>query len=178
MYFTNIANEELQQFHSIVKNNFNISLQDVINNNLFFVEEINNILRIFPLFYTEEIVSSNTNDKILGNRCIICENKENTRLYFIASDENVESIAFSYHCDALGESFWTFHLFDKQNGNVLYNVKSTIRFFSDDELVKEIELYSNKDGIIFFLTTDISFDMMQITFSIADTTQNFEWRRE
>ena len=75
MYYSNIANSELQYFKNLPVNNFTIKLSDVLTTEgLFKVEEIiaNSIYKIYPMFYTQTITSSNSNDRILDNRCIIC----------------------------------------------------------------------------------------------------------
>ena len=91
MYYTNIANSELQYFHNLLVSNFTIKLTDLLTSNLFKVDEVitDNIYKIYPLFYTQTITSSNSDDRILDNRCIICKKQENkeTFLTFI-SDEN------------------------------------------------------------------------------------------
>nr|WP_294999889.1 hypothetical protein [uncultured Methanobrevibacter sp.] len=84
MYFTNIANDELQYFHGQYAPNFSISLTDVLQSSLFQVEELvqNTLYRIYPLFYAKTIQSNHNNDKILGNQCIIATKQENKETYF------------------------------------------------------------------------------------------------
>ena len=94
MYFKNIQNNELQEFHKTIKNNFKEKLTNILDSELFLVETIINekIYRVFPLFYCDIITSNNENDQILGNRCIICEYNTNTVLNFIIEDEDVSPI--------------------------------------------------------------------------------------
>ena len=65
MYFTNISYKELQEFHDKVHINVRINLQDTLNNGLFKIVTIGDLLKVFPLFYTDRIESSNSNDKII-----------------------------------------------------------------------------------------------------------------
>ena len=91
MYYTNIANSELQYFHNLLVSNFTIKLTDLLTSNLFKVEEViaDSIYKIYPLFYTKTITSSHNIDKILDNRCIICKKQENKETYLtFISDEN------------------------------------------------------------------------------------------
>ena len=92
MYYSNIANSELQYFKNLLVNNFTIKLSDVLTTEgLFKVEEIiaNSIYKIYPMFYTQTITSSNSNDRILDNRCIICQKQEDKETYLtFISDEN------------------------------------------------------------------------------------------
>lgn len=84
MYFTNIANDELQYFHGQYAPNFSISLTDVLQSSLFQVEELvqDNLYRIYPLFYAKSIQSNHNNDKILGNQCIIATKQQDKETYF------------------------------------------------------------------------------------------------
>ena len=78
MYYTDITNSELAYFHNRPVHNFTAKLSDILNSDLFQIEEIitNSIYKIYPLFYTNEITSSNSNDRILENKCIICQKTE------------------------------------------------------------------------------------------------------
>lgn len=93
MYYTNIANSELQYFHNLLVSNFTIRLTDLLSSDLFKVDEIiaDSIYKIYPLFYTKTILSSHNMDKILDNRCIICKKQENRETYLtFISDENAD----------------------------------------------------------------------------------------
>jgi len=90
MFFTDITNKELQYFHNLKVPNFSITLSDLLTSELFKIEEIieDNIYRIYPLFYTSKITSTNPNDKIIDTRCIICQKNTNeTYLTFISDTE-------------------------------------------------------------------------------------------
>lgn len=90
MYFTDITNPELQYFHGLNVKNINLSLTEILSSDLFIVETIitDSIYRIYPLFYCKEITSSNNDDKILENKCIIAnKNTEETYYDFVSDDE-------------------------------------------------------------------------------------------
>ena len=84
MYFGNISDSELSQYHNEVNNSFDMPLIDVLTSNLFKIETIisNSIYKVYPLFYCEEIISNNSNDYVLENKCIVCEKKDTTFLTF------------------------------------------------------------------------------------------------
>ena len=110
MYFDNITNQELQYFHDLKVPNFSIKLTDVLTSNLFKKETIiaDSIYKIYPLFYCNEINSTNPEDKILETRCIICkkETKE-TYLTFISDDGDVQDyINYATYFD-IGNSLTT-----------------------------------------------------------------------
>ena len=174
MYFTNIGYRELQQFHEKVKNNFNIRLSEVTSNGLFKVENMGGLLKIFPLFYSDKIESSNTNDKVLDNKCVICENKTDTSLFFIVDEMiKVLSLDYSYYSDF--NTYLVFYLFDGGNGNSLSNVNVTATFKNNDNIVKELELTTDKKGIVYFDTSKFIFNSISITFEVTNVTKTFEW---
>jgi hypothetical protein len=111
-YYTNIANKDLQYFHQIPVKNFTIKLSDINTSWLFKIDEIieDSIYKIYPLFYTQEIKSSNPNDKILDNRCIICTEQENKETYltFISNpDEDItDYISWAWFFE-IGENLTT-----------------------------------------------------------------------
>ena len=103
MYYSNIMNKELQYFHNRPVHNFTVKLSQILTSPIFKVEEIitDKIYKIYPLFYTNQITSSNSNDRILDNKVIICqklesteENNQETYFTFI-SDENSEIVDYS-----------------------------------------------------------------------------------
>ena len=96
-YYSNIANQELQYFHNLKVKNFTIKLSDVLTSGLFKVETIiaDTIYKIYPLFYTNTITSSNSDDRILDNKCIICNKKEKETYITFISDENEEIVDYN-----------------------------------------------------------------------------------
>lgn len=97
MYFDNISNEELQYFHGLKVPNFTIKLTDILHqtsnvfdNKLFKIEEIitGSIYRIYPMFYTGKITSSNPSDKIFDNKLLICKKETKETFITFISDEN------------------------------------------------------------------------------------------
>jgi len=92
LYYTDITNVELQQFHKVYVPTFTIKLTDVLTSDLFKVETViaDTLYKIFPLFYCKEIISSNPNDNILDTQCIICQKTTNeTYFTFITNNDGV-----------------------------------------------------------------------------------------
>lgn len=92
MYYSNIQNKELAYFHNRPVHNFTVKLSQMLESDLFQVEEIitDKIYKIYPLFYTNSITSSNSNDRILDNKVIICQKTdEETYLTFKSNDGEV-----------------------------------------------------------------------------------------
>ena len=99
MYYDNITNEELQYFHGLLVPNFTIKLTDVLHqtsntfdNKLFKIEEIisDKLYRIYPIFYTGRITSSNPSDKIIDDKVIIANKTTGTTYLTFISDETQE----------------------------------------------------------------------------------------
>ena len=65
---------------------------------MFKVETIiaDTIYKIYPLFYTNTITSSNSDDRILDNKCIICNKKDKETYITFISDENEEIVACGF----------------------------------------------------------------------------------
>ena len=97
MYFTDITNQELCAFHGLNVPNFTIKLTDVLHqtsnvydNKLFKIEEIvsDKVYKIYPMFYTGKIISSNPNDRIIDDKVIIVEKTSDVTYLTFISDEN------------------------------------------------------------------------------------------
>ena len=90
MFSSNINNRELEPFHKVMGVDFTISLTDLLQSRLFEVETIieNKMYRAYPLFHCNEISSTNTDDKIIENKCLILQKREReTYLSFITNPE-------------------------------------------------------------------------------------------
>lgn len=121
MYYTNITNPELLYFKEYRVPNFTISLTDLLTSPLFeCINIMGNIYKIFPLFYTSKILSTNTDDKILENQCIICKrNTKETYLTFIR-DENEKINDYKTYAEY-------FDIKDRLSTNEFNGVVSVIR---------------------------------------------------
>ena len=177
MYFTNITNKELYQFHNKVKSNFNMKISEIINSPLFRVENSGDLLRIYPLFYTDKIVSSNSIDRILEDKCIISQNNLNTTLFFIVDEKiPVLSINYSFKTDYL--KYWEFYIYDGYKGSPLSNALIHLIFKNNDDITSELDLYSDKDGVIYINTSEIIYDALNVEISVMDNTETFQWESE
>ena len=95
MYFSNIANEEIQHFHRTFGADFTMSLSEIIDSDLFIIEPVvlDKVYRVYPLFYCKKITSSNTDDIILDTQCLILNKITNHETYLtFKTDENKSNI--------------------------------------------------------------------------------------
>ena len=96
MYFTNIANKDLEPFHKLAIPNFSITLTDMLTSPLFKVETIQtgSLYKIIPLFYAGVITSTNKEDRILENKAIIAEKKTKETHYTFTNNPGEETLDY------------------------------------------------------------------------------------
>ena len=140
-------------FHNKILVNANLRLTDVLNSDLFKIEEIisNKIYRIFPLFYCENITSTNPYDKILSNKCIICQKSENTVLSFSSEEvnSNLPLSDFYYIYEQGLLDFIVFYCFDNNNKPLPeVNANCVLYSNSNNALIGSFDIQSNNDGYI------------------------------
>lgn len=178
MYYSNISNNEVKLFHNSVKSNFNALLIDIIDNSLFNVETIieNKLYRIVPLFHCDTIVSTNKNDKILDNRCIICEYSTKTVLYFNTTN-SVNNFDYNYKIRTVnGKYFIDFIFFDNITLNRLNNIEITVEWFDNNDNILLSEDYcTNTSGNFIFKQKNVSGATRNcFTFKYNDIVKTFE----
>lgn len=169
MYFSNITNSELVKYHNTIKNNFELPFSEMISSSLFKVETIisNKLYKVYPLFYCEKITSTNPNDEIMENKCIICQYNNHTLFSFITS-KNCEGIGrFSIEVTYVGVVFYIYDEITDANipnariTGIIIN-RGTSKTFSFDGFTDENGVYyiswgtnwSNPD----FTNLDITLD--------------------
>ena len=77
--------------------NFSMTLTELLTSPLFKIETLvtGAIYRVYPLFYCDTITSSNSNDRILGNQCLILEKTaKETYLNFINNAYTGDSVVY------------------------------------------------------------------------------------
>ena len=152
MYYSNIGEDNVKIYHNMIKSNFNILLTDIFNNRLFNVESIieNKLYRIYPLFYCDTIVSTNPNDVIIENQCIICEYNSNTVLNF--NSNAINDFDYNYELRFVDDViFYDFIFYDKITLSRLNNVEMTAQYLNmDNEVLLSENFVSNHNGVIIF----------------------------
>ena len=156
MYFSNISDDELVQFHDTVHSNLLMPLTNVLTSNKFKIETIlaNKLYKIYPLFYCEEIISSNSNDKIFENKCIIATKEADTLLTFksalpIIDLSNVD-MGWSLNVATNGV---TIYCYDKNTKNPIPNVNIdgvVYDCYWGSSKPHEFSGVTNKDGLFFY----------------------------
>ena len=161
MYFKNISDPELNQLPKPYAPNFSIKLSDILHktngafdNKLFRIEEIvtGKLYRIYPMFNTKRIESTNPNDRIFENRLIICTKETSETFVTFISDENSEIQDYSNYATlySIGDSLTTSQFNSivqliRANTNITEDIR-----ISTDTVITDYANYdfSFDDGII------------------------------
>ena len=169
MYFSNIADSEMDLFHEKIQTNFIITLPNALNSRLFKVEQIipNTLYKIYPLFYCKEIISSNPDDEILDSKCIVCTKQNNTLLKFKAEKPKEKEVYFglSRTITYYGFALYVYNRLDK---TPLVNAKLTFKFKG-----QYIVIYSDEHGIFYYgmrdsTTSDFGFETIEYNGVVYD----------
>lgn len=140
------------------KINRNFTVDELLSSDLWVIESIGEILRCIPLFNCDSIISSNSDDIVLDdNKCLICENDENTLISCISDDtggihyQDISLHAYTpYSKLDLVDSIVVYCVVYDNYLNTLNNVP--VYVFIDDELVGTVN--SDNNGICKFSVSE------------------------
>lgn len=74
MYGNGLQDSELQEYHKEIKFSINLFLQDILTgtfSNYFYTKVKDNLVFIYPLFYTDEILLDNNSGVVNSPYCVI-----------------------------------------------------------------------------------------------------------
>ena len=127
--YESITDKELVFFHRKINCTLSIELEEVHDNPLFIVDSINeSFYKIIPLFNCEEIISSNPEDRILENKCIICIPAENTIFSFI-SNTAIGDFSLITQIGSFNQKLYCCgRVFNKENLNPIKDVNLKVNF--------------------------------------------------
>ena len=150
VYFSSVEDDTLKVFTSKVNVNKSYSVEDISLSNYWSVEDLDGALRAIPLFHTGEITSSNPNDNVLNtNKCLICEDDEDTVIYCRGStNPTVNSTYFVLYAYTIDLSN-VYCIVTDQYNNILPNVK--VEVYKDNTSIGEVK--TNSDGICKYQTS-------------------------
>lgn len=92
MYNNTLQDSDLQNLHKKFKLNLNMFLTDILDSDLFQVEDKGNIYQIIPLFYCDSI-ETDGDAKIIDTYVIYCR-KDYTQIFMFISENNIETEPF------------------------------------------------------------------------------------
>ena len=150
VYFGSVSDDTLKKFTSTVNVNKSYSVEEISLSNYWSVEDVDGVLRAIPLFHTEEITSSNRNDNVLNtNKCLICEDEEDTVIYCRGSaNPTVNSTSFVLYAYTIDLETIYCIVTDKYN-NIIPGAK--IEVYKDNTSIAEVK--TNNDGICKYQTS-------------------------
>lgn len=156
MYFKDITDEELTQFHNKVHINYKTKISNILNNDLFEIEQINDLIKIIPLFYFDNAYSSNSNDKLIDNKLFLCEYKGDTELIFDTNDKNLNCGILTYdENDTI-----IIYLYNQLTGKPIADVTAHIQLIYTVHgstmpiVLGEFDLKLNDGGILYYILED------------------------
>ena len=147
MYFSDITNSELVKYHNTIKNNFELPFSEMISSAMFKVETIisNKLYKVYPLFYCEGITSTNPNDEIMENKCIICQHNTNTLFSFQSTKPITNNGRFSVEISVNGV---VVYVYDYINGVSLSNAEIYLKT-KEYSYVYEYNGFTNENGVFY-----------------------------
>ena len=92
MYNNTLQDPDLQNLHKRFKLNLNMFLNDILESDLFKVEDKGELYQIIPLFYCDNI-ETDGNASILGTYCIYCS-KDYEQIFLFISESHIECEQF------------------------------------------------------------------------------------
>jgi len=156
MYFKDITDEEVTQFHNKVHINYKTKISNILNNDLFEIERMNDLIKIIPLFYFDNAYSSNSNDKLIDNKLFLCEYKGDTELIFDTNDKQINCGILTYdENDTI-----IVYLYNKITGKPIADVTAhiqliyTIHGSTMPVIIGEFDLKLNDGGVLYYILED------------------------
>lgn len=155
MYYTDLTNTELLEFHKVKCGNFSAKLSYIKTSNFFKTEEIiaNEIYKIYPLFYCDEITSSNSDDKILGTQCIIANQTSNETYYHFKNYDSTQD-----------EVVMTEDLF------TAYDINDTLTTSQFNSVVQLLRVNNTSQENISIINSTVVGEFGSYTFDLESTT--------
>ena len=161
MYYSDINNEELQQFHNTVK--ITADYEELENyNNIFDTSQEN---KLIPLFYADKI-TGNSNLRILENKLVIyMDNDDLDSVYFSSEDQSKDFNILHEFETVNNKDYLKLHFFNKLSlfGLVNYSFNLSYDNVSEDYTTDE---YGN---------AIIPVDTTSGTFTITSNNHTVTW---
>ena len=193
MYFSTLNNNEVQHFHEQGRLSFSTTLTQILSDDtLFLTEQMNtNIYRVFPLFYCDKVVSSNTDDITDNTRCLILIQQE-TETYITFKKENDIYPPYILQDSLLDTKKIGYNLTDAEYNSLIYRLRKqgvlnkTLSFEENNEVKGDYGEYNfdydteavrNHEGLIItehLKNTNIFVTLVNQFFKAARYTLTFK----
>lgn len=173
--YTNIADNELVQYHHKILSNVSYSLTEILDSNpLFKVVAHGDVYKIIPLFYCERIESSNNEDKVLDtNKGVICTYAEDTIIRFITNTQFRDFNLVTNTVTKFSKNIFYGVAYDEDNSTPLKNVEVSIEVVKNNNVVSNASYSTNENGeFVHFIT--VSYDKINVTAKYENITHTYE----
>lgn len=173
--YTNIADNELVQYHQKIRSNVSYTLTEILSNNtLFKVTSMDDVHKAIPLFNCERIESSNTEDIVLGtNKGIICLDDENTIIKFITTTQFRDFNIATNTISKWGKSICYGIVYDVDNKTPLNNAEVNMSIIKNSNVVNNTLLKTNGNGEFVQFIVE-SYDKISITVKYENIIHTYE----
>ena len=176
--YTNIADNELTQYHKKINVNTHYKLSDVITNadGLFIVKQQSstNVYKIIPLFNCERIESTNPEDKVIEeNKGIICIYDADTILYFKTNQSFNDFSIVTNTVQKWGKTIHYGVVYESNNLNPLMGAEVTLTLIKNSNVVQTVILETNENGeYVHFI--NVSYDTINASVKYDNITHSWE----
>jgi len=154
MYNQGLHNSDLQSYHKSLKYSGNFFLSDILASGFFKTVEDGDFIKIYPLFYTDEIRTDWDNVYIDGTYMIIVPKGFKGLLTFIGNDEQV--VKNKSYTIAKENGYYTIVIYNADTCEILPNQSFKIVYENFDE-----ETYTTADnGYFTFMAQEDNFTVV------------------
>ena len=151
MYFSDISDEEVVQFHKGVR--VNARLEEVLSRGSsgdypFIIKEDGGVNKAVPLFYSDSISSDYEGVRVLDNQCLLFTG-DLTDYPLVGFNSNTMTGGFDliYTTSSVaGTRYLSVHLFDKYTLFGLRNMSVTVMEYDDTTLLSRSDLVTDTTG--------------------------------
>ena len=154
MYNQGLHNPDLQPYHNGLKYTGNFFLSDILASSFFKTVEDGDFIKIYPLFYTDEIRTDWDNVYIDGTYMIIVPKGFKGLLTFIGNDEQI--ITNKSYTIAKESNYYVIVIYNADTCEILPNQQFKIEYTNFDE-----ENYTTaNNGYFTFIAKEDSFNVV------------------
>lgn len=171
--YTNISDNELVQYHGKIKVNRSFKLDDILDDNTLFIvkEHATGIYKIVPLFNFETISSTNPQDKVIDNKCIISIYDADTVISFITNTSFEDFDILTNTVEKWGQKIFYGVVYEKTQLTPVKGVEVTIELLDDGNVISTTVIITNENGeFVHFITG--SYDNIRVTVSLEGITHS------
>lgn len=171
--YTNISDNELVQYHGKIKVNRSFKLDDILDDNTLFIvkEHATGIYKIVPLFNFETISSTNPQDKVIDNKCIISIYDADTVISFITNTSFEDFDILTNTVEKWGQKIFYGVVYEKTQLTPVKGVEVTIELLDDGNVISTTVMITNENGeFVHFITG--SYDNIRVTVSLEGITHS------